>query len=63
MKKFPLVYQGEFFQEEEVRAMLAQEASEEKERREEEEKKEEELQAMADNDELRKAKRGIIIAS
>ena len=42
--------------------MLAQEASEEKERREEE-KKEEELQAMADNDELRKAKRGIIIAS
>ena len=43
--------------------MLAQEAAEEKERREEEEKREEELQAMADNDELRRAKRGIMIAS
>ena len=57
------IFQGEFFQEEEVRAMLAQEAAEEKERREEEEKREEELQAMADNDELRRAKRGIMIAS
>ena len=43
--------------------MLAQEAAEEKERRGEEEWREEELQAMADNDELRRAKRGIMIAS
>ncbi len=54
---------GEFFQEEEVRAMMAHEAVEEKARREEEDKRMEEEQDQADREEGKMKKRGIIIAS
>jgi hypothetical protein len=55
-------YQGEYFNDEELRVMLAREAAEERERQEEEAKLEEQLQEEVD-EEGRAKVRGILVAS
>jgi uncharacterized protein YaiI (UPF0178 family) len=58
-----LFHQGEYFNDEEVRDMLAREAFEDKKRREEEMAKEEKEEEEAKKEEGKKKTRGIIIAS
>jgi len=53
---------GEYFNDEEVRRMLAAEAAEEKLKREEELIKEEEMAKEANQEEGKRKKRGIVIA-
>ena len=55
-------FQGEYFNDEEVRRMLAAEAAEEKLKREEELIREEEMAKEANQEEGKRKKRGIIIA-
>ena len=57
-----LIFQGEYFNDEEVRRMLAAEAAEEKLKREEELIKEEEMAKEANQEEGKRKKRGIVIA-
>ena len=56
------VLQGEYFNDEEVRLMLAAEALEERKKREEELIKEEEMAKEANQEEGKRKKRGIVIA-
>ena len=56
-------FQGEFFNDEEVRIMIAREAEEERNRRDEELAKEIEEEAQAKKEEGVRKKRGIIIAN
>ena len=58
-----LHFQGEYFNDKEVRMMLAREAAEERKRIEDEAAAEEQEREDAKRDENRKKKRGIIIAS
>ena len=57
------VLQGEYFNDEEVRLMLAAEALEERKKREEELIKEEEMAKEANQEEGKRKKRGIVIAT
>ncbi len=56
------ILQGEYFNDEEVRLMLAREAAEERKKREEELIKEEEMANEARQEEGKRLKRGIVIA-
>ena len=58
-----ILFQGEYFNDEEVRMMLAREASEEQKRRIEEAEREELENEEARKEEGKRKKRGIIIAS
>lgn len=58
-----LKFQGEYFNDEEVRMMLAREVAEEKRRREEEELREEREAMEARAEDGKRRQRGIIIAS
>ena len=57
------ILQGEYFNDEEVRLMLAREAVEERKKRDEELIKEEEMALEAKQEEGKRKKRGIVIAS
>ena len=59
----PTTLQGEYFNDEEVRLMLAREAEEDKKRREEELAREAAEEAEAKREEISQKKRGIIIAN
>ena len=58
-----LFFQGEYFSDEDVRVMLAQEAAEERRRREEEYEREEAMNDEARQEEVKRQNRGILIAS
>ena len=58
-----LYFQGEYFNDEEVRIMLAREAEEDRKRRDEELAREEAEEAEAKREEGKRKKRGIIIAN
>ena len=58
-----MTLQGEYFNDEEVRMMLAREVAEEKRRREEEELREEREAMEARAEDGKRRQRGIIIAS
>ena len=58
-----ICFQGEYFNDEEVRIMLAREAEEDRKRRDEELAREEAEEAEAKREEGKRKKRGIIIAN